>query len=130
MDDLHDITRLQYDFLARFLALHTGQVLLLGDDDQATFGWRGLQREVFANLVALFSDFVAASLRTNYRSAQPVLDAARLLIGHNPNRLESKFGISKLLQAHWPLEHFQPAYELVRRLFVAVDLPGRSGTCL
>jgi DNA helicase-2/ATP-dependent DNA helicase PcrA len=86
VDEFQDTNAIQYGFV-RLLAGDTGQVFVVGDDDQAIYGWRGAKVE---NVQRFLHDFPGAQtirLEQNYRSSANILDAANAVIAHNPARL-------------------------------------------
>ena len=86
IDEFQDTNAIQYGFV-RLLAGDTGRVFVVGDDDQAIYGWRGAKVE---NVQRFLQDFPGARtirLEQNYRSTSNILDAANAVIAHNPERL-------------------------------------------
>ncbi len=86
VDEFQDTNAIQYAFV-RVLAGDTGKVFVVGDDDQAIYGWRGAQVE---NVQRFLRDYPGAEtirLEQNYRSSANILGAANAVIAHNPERL-------------------------------------------
>ncbi len=86
IDEFQDTNSLQYAFI-RLLAGDAGQVFVVGDDDQAIYGWRGAKVENVQKFLRDFSGATTIRLEQNYRSSATILDAANALIAHNPSRL-------------------------------------------
>src|SRR5690606_26371142 len=89
VDEFQDTNAIQYAFV-RVLAGDEGHVFVVGDDDQAIYGWRGAKVE---NVQKFLHDFPGARvirLEQNYRSSATILDAANAVIAHNPGRLGKK----------------------------------------
>lgn len=86
--------------LVRQLVGSSGNVMFVGDDDQAIYSFRGAVGQGLAGLDDAYDELSAVVLRRNYRSRKPVLAAARRLIRHNdPDRLEVQRGLDKTLTA-------------------------------
>lgn len=89
VDEFRDTNNIQYAWI-RLLAGDTGKVMIVGDDDQSIYGWRGAQVE---NIQRFLNDFPGAQtirLEQNYRSTSNILSAANALIENNNGRLGKK----------------------------------------
>ncbi|MBS0457306.1 MAG: DNA helicase II [Proteobacteria bacterium] len=86
IDEFQDTNAIQYAFV-RLLAGDTGQVFVVGDDDQAIYGWRGAKVENVQRFVRDFPAVGTIKLEQNYRSTATILGAANAVIGHNDDRL-------------------------------------------
>jgi DNA helicase-2/ATP-dependent DNA helicase PcrA len=96
VDEFQDTNEAQFDLVRRLVEPHRN-LTVVGDDDQSIFGWRGATLGNFDAFVAAYPDRRIVTLVENRRSPQGLLDSAYRLIQHNPERLETKLGISKVL---------------------------------
>jgi DNA helicase-2/ATP-dependent DNA helicase PcrA len=86
IDEFQDTNAIQYAWL-RMLAGTTGQVFVVGDDDQSIYGWRGAKVENVQHFLNDFPDVRTVRLEQNYRSTGNILEAANALIANNAGRL-------------------------------------------
>jgi DNA helicase-2/ATP-dependent DNA helicase PcrA len=86
IDEFQDTNAIQYGFV-RLLAGDTGRVFVVGDDDQAIYGWRGAKVENVQRFLHDYPGAVTLKLEQNYRSSANILGAANAVITHNPDRL-------------------------------------------
>lgn len=99
VDEFQDTNYVQ-NYLVMLLAKHHRSIMVVGDDDQSIYKWRGASLANMQTFLTHFPDAELFVLQENYRSSPAILDAAYALIqGNNPNRLEIQQKISKKLIA-------------------------------
>ncbi|WP_298280129.1 3'-5' exonuclease, partial [uncultured Bradyrhizobium sp.] len=85
-DEFQDVDEQQYRLL-RLLAGPSGNLCVIGDPNQAIYGFRGADATCFARFAADFPAARTLRLDRNYRSTGHILAAASHLIAHNEGRL-------------------------------------------
>ena len=115
VDEFQDTNPMQ-SALVDLLASGHQNLMVVGDDDQSIYGWRGA---TLANILDFSKRYPAAqhvTLIENYRSTQEILDVAyRLIQNNNPERLEvinkldkrlhaQASGMAPVLQHHYSFE--------------------------
>ncbi|MBX7234209.1 MAG: UvrD-helicase domain-containing protein [Caldilineales bacterium] len=85
VDEYQDINLAQYRLL-RLLTAGGANLCVIGDPDQAIYGFRGADYRYFLRFEQDYPDARRLHLDQNYRSTQIILDAATQVISRNPNR--------------------------------------------
>lgn len=99
VDEFQDTNHAQFELVKLLAAAHRN-ITVVGDDDQSIYKFRGAAISNILGFVGTYPDARQVVLTENFRSTQPILDAAYRLIQHNnPDRLEARNGLEKRLVA-------------------------------
>ena len=85
IDEYQDTNQVQYR-LAKALAREGHNICVVGDENQSIYGFRGAD---IGNILAFTKDYPESKiikLEQNYRSTEPILQAANAIIQHNASR--------------------------------------------
>ncbi|HEY8900798.1 MAG TPA: ATP-dependent helicase [Chthoniobacterales bacterium] len=102
VDEYQDTNRLQAELIDR-LAGHHGNVMVVGDDAQSIYSWRGANFENILRFPEKHPDAQVHKIETNYRSVPEVLELANAAILGNERQFR------KELRAVRPTTGMKPA---------------------
>jgi DNA helicase-2/ATP-dependent DNA helicase PcrA len=85
VDEYQDTNRAQFQFI-KMLASEHGNVVVVGDDDQSIYGWRGADIRNILDFEKEYSPAKLVRLEDNYRSTPDILEVANSAITGNVDR--------------------------------------------
>ena len=85
VDEYQDTNYAQF-VLTSLLSDKYRNIMVVGDDDQSIYRFRGATVENILNFDKTYPDATVVKLEQNYRSTETILDAANAVIGNNPDR--------------------------------------------
>lgn len=89
-DEFQDINLPQYQIL-KLLAAPGNNLFVVGDDDQAIYGFRGASPGIMKQFLSDYPRGKQMMLTENYRSGSPIVSLAAKMICQNKDRFEKQF---------------------------------------
>ena len=82
IDEFQDTNTVQMK-LATLLAAPRNNLMVVGDDDQGIYSWRGADIRNIISFASTFPDCKTVILDRNYRSTRQILEGAHAVVAHN-----------------------------------------------
>jgi DNA helicase-2/ATP-dependent DNA helicase PcrA len=123
VDEFQDTNAAQYR-LVKLLAAQHENLCVVGDDDQAIYGWRGADVRHMLSFQQDFPGTTLVKLEQNYRSTQVILDAANGVIAENARRLGKRLFTAR--QGGEPVTLLTAADERDEAEWLAAELARRA----
>ena len=95
VDEYQDTNRLQADVIRNLAATHQN-VMVVGDDSQSIYGFRGATFKNIMEFPTLFPGTTIYKLEENYRSTQPILNLANCIIEEATEKYTKRLFTRKL----------------------------------
>nr|WP_217279484.1 UvrD-helicase domain-containing protein [Corallococcus exiguus] len=90
VDEFQDTNPVQYAFLRQLAPPPSANLVVVGDDDQSIYRWRGADVDNILQFPMQYPGAKVVKLEQNYRSDQNILTAAHEVISKNPRRMQKK----------------------------------------
>ena len=132
VDEYQDTNNSQY-LLINLLSQKSGNICVVGDDDQSIYKFRGAN---IGNILNFEDDFPGTrkiTLDRNYRSTQNILDAANSVIAYNKGRMGKDLwtdkGEGKKVLVYTGTNEYDEARYITRQVKEYFNETGRFGDC-
>ena len=89
VDEYQDTNHVQYE-IANLLAAKYQNLMVVGDDDQSIYSWRGADITNILDFEKDFKGCKTVKLEQNYRSTGHILSAANAVVRHNSQRKDKR----------------------------------------
>lgn len=85
VDEFQDVNIMQFKII-KLLAMKKRNVMVVGDDDQSIYGFRGARPEIMKEFLQYYQDAKRILLNINYRCSNSIMELAQKSIRNNKER--------------------------------------------
>jgi DNA helicase-2/ATP-dependent DNA helicase PcrA len=89
VDEYQDTNVLQAAIVRQLVSAH-GNLMVVGDDFQSIYSWRGADFRNFLDFAGAYEGAATYKLQTNYRSTPEILETANAVIAGNPEQFQKE----------------------------------------
>ncbi len=129
VDEYQDTNYAQF-VLTSMLAGKRRNIMVVGDDDQSIYRFRGATIENILNFDKTYPDATVVKLERNYRSTETILEAANSIIHHNDKRhdktLWSDNGKGEKITLREAADQNEEGRYIIDRINIGVKNKGRK----
>ncbi|MFA5927069.1 MAG: UvrD-helicase domain-containing protein [Patescibacteria group bacterium] len=125
VDEYQDTNHVQYLWVKMLAAKH-GNIMVVGDDSQSIYGWRGANFRNILNFEKHYPSAQVIKLEQNYRSTQVILEAANEVIRYNRQRTDKKLWTKN--QRGLPISIYEALNEKDESEFIALEIASLART--
>lgn len=127
IDEYQDTNGIQFRLVSALVAQHRN-LCVVGDDDQAIYGWRGAEVRHILGFHRHFPEAKTFRLEDNYRCTDRILELANRLVRHNRGRHDKtlrahKSGAEEVRTIEYPDEQIE-AEKVVTEIRFLIDQKG------
>ncbi len=120
VDEAQDTSKLQHNLIYRLVG-RTGNVFMVGDEDQSIYGFRAAYPKALLNFKYVYRNPFVLMMEINYRSGSEIIDAANGFIGRNKGRFNKRMtsergpgSIVRAVDVPSRCDQWRAAHELIR----------------
>ena len=129
VDEYQDTNYAQF-VLTKLLSDKYRNIMVVGDDDQSIYRFRGATVENILNFDKTYPDATVVKLEQNYRSTENILDAANSVIKHNDKRHDKKLwcdkGAGEKITLHESFDQIDEGRYIIDRINFGVRNKGKK----
>ncbi len=129
VDEYQDTNHAQF-ILTKLLSERYRNIMVVGDDDQSIYRFRGATVENILDFDKTYPDATVVKLEQNYRSTETILDAANAVIGNNDKRhsksLWSQKGVGEKITLREANDQIEEGRYIINKINTTVREKGKK----